>query len=49
LGIDPGFKKVGFGVISAKDGSYIDSWCCAFKPDRKMTQSESDGIISKNA
>ena len=37
LGIDPAWKKCGFGVISLDTGKYIDSFQLALKPDRKMT------------
>lgn len=37
LGIDPAWKKCGFGVISLDTGKYIDSFQVPLKPDRKMT------------
>ena len=37
LGIDPAWKKCGFGIIALDTGKYIESFQLALKPDRKMT------------
>lgn len=49
LGIDPAFKKCGFGIISMEDGRYIHSFQREMRPyDQKLTQAQVDGFIANN-
>ena len=43
IGIDPGFKQLGVGIIDFGTGEYIDSFVTAVRSDAKLTQSQVDG------
>jgi len=36
LSFDPGFKKMGVGIISTKTGDYVESYTVAVRPEGKL-------------
>lgn len=48
LSIDPGFVNCAFAVLQKDDGKYVYSCVKRLRPERKLSQSESDGFIIIN-
>ena len=47
MGLDPGFKKLGVGILKL-DGSLIECRNVKLRPDRKLNQGQVDGYVSMN-